>query len=166
MGCLLATARASERTCSFLSGRLFRSSVLFIVAAAIIAVLLSPLDQHVTERVRVFFPLGEYVCIALAINYLVQGGEGPIHWLLNALPMVYLGQLSYSLYLWQQPFCRAGSTLALSASWCLVPALAGAAFSYYIIEQPALRLRQRLSEHRRSQTRPELNEPSFMVASP
>jgi peptidoglycan/LPS O-acetylase OafA/YrhL len=60
---------------------------------------------------------------------------------LNSAPVVWLGRISYSLYLWQQVFTtpsilRRGSFVILLAPVC-------AALSYYLIEQPMLRLRER-----------------------
>ena len=160
MGCLLALCHSSKQISYVLSGRVFQSTGMFIACVAMIAVLLSPLEDRVGARMQVLFPLGEYACIALIINYLIQGGQTPVSWLLNTPPLVYVGQLSYSLYLWQQPFCYAGSALAFMAPWCLFPAMAGAAFSYYCIEQPALRLRQRLQQRR--QFRPSI-EPALLA---
>jgi len=69
---------------------------------------------------------------------------------LNAAPLVWMGTISYSLYLWQQPFLNRWS----SASWTAFPlnlvlALAFAAVSYYLIELPFLKLRERRSPKRR-----------------
>jgi peptidoglycan/LPS O-acetylase OafA/YrhL len=61
--------------------------------------------------------------------------------LLNLRLVAWLGQISYSLYLWQQPFCYSPSH---SGYFCLL-ALPCACASYYLIEQPMLRLRERLT---------------------
>ncbi len=65
--------------------------------------------------------------------------------LLEARPMVALGALSYSLYLWQQPFLVSSGRSPL-VRW---PTNLGMAFgfalgSYLLIERPFLRLRGRL----------------------
>ncbi|HEX3822228.1 MAG TPA: acyltransferase [Candidatus Sulfotelmatobacter sp.] len=60
---------------------------------------------------------------------------------LNWQPVAWLGKISYSLYLWQEMFC---SNAALHGGYLLLlPALACACFSYYLVEQPMLRLRDR-----------------------
>ena len=62
-------------------------------------------------------------------------------WFLNSSPVVWLGRISYSLYLWQQPFCLAPS---LSSRYILWLGLVCACLSYYLVEQPMLRVRDRL----------------------
>ena len=67
---------------------------------------------------------------------------------MNAPAIVFVGTISYSLYLWQQPFFTPTplgvvSTFPLNA---LVIA-AAAAVSYFLIERPALGLRRRIQSH-------------------
>ncbi len=57
------------------------------------------------------------------------------YWLLNIRPMVWLGKISYSLYLWQQLF--AFGPHPRPAAW-LGMALVMACLSYYAVEQPML----------------------------
>ena len=62
---------------------------------------------------------------------------------LNWQPVAWLGKISYSLYLWQELFC---SNASLHLGYALpVPALACACLSYYLVEQPLLRVRDRLA---------------------
>jgi peptidoglycan/LPS O-acetylase OafA/YrhL len=147
MGCLLAVARNTESVGRFLSASVFRSPWIVVACVAIIAPFVTPshLDKHVSEKVRALFPLIQYFSIAMVINYVIQGRRSPIDRLLNVGPMIFIGQLSYSLYLWQQLFCLKGATLQLSMPLCFAAAMACAMCSYYIVEQPALRLRQQLS---------------------
>jgi peptidoglycan/LPS O-acetylase OafA/YrhL len=59
--------------------------------------------------------------------------------LLNWSPVAWLGRISYSLYLWQELFC---SNAALHSGFLLIlPSIACACLSYYLVEQPMLRLR-------------------------
>jgi peptidoglycan/LPS O-acetylase OafA/YrhL len=61
---------------------------------------------------------------------------------LNWLPIAWLGRISYSLYLWQELFC---SNAAFHGGYVLVlPAIACACLSYYLVEQPMLRMRERV----------------------
>jgi peptidoglycan/LPS O-acetylase OafA/YrhL len=62
------------------------------------------------------------------------------YWFLNAKPVVWLGKISYSLYLWQQLFVFGQH----AKPWYFVAfAIALASASYYLVEQPMLRLRER-----------------------
>jgi len=69
---------------------------------------------------------------------------------LNARAVAFVGVLSYSLYLWQQPFLRAGHAMRFPFSIVLIGAVAVA--SYYLVERPVLRLRQRLEATRKAVT--------------
>jgi peptidoglycan/LPS O-acetylase OafA/YrhL len=63
---------------------------------------------------------------------------------LNWSPIAWVGKVSYSLYLWQELFC---SNATLHYGFALVlPALGCACLSYYLVEQPMLRLRERLAQ--------------------
>jgi len=60
---------------------------------------------------------------------------------LNWAPVAWLGTLSYSLYLWQQPWMA--GTVPLPWYIKIGGALLCAAASYYWIEKPCLALRKR-----------------------
>jgi peptidoglycan/LPS O-acetylase OafA/YrhL len=69
------------------------------------------------------------------------------YWILNIKPVVWLGKISYGLYLWQQLF--AYNPQHRNWYWLLVP-VGLASLSYYLVEQPMLRLRQRRVERERA----------------
>jgi len=61
------------------------------------------------------------------------------YWILNVRPVVWLGKISYSLYLWQQLFVYGDH----SKPWYFVVLAVGlASASYYFVEQPMLRVRE------------------------
>ena len=69
--------------------------------------------------------------------------------LLNVRPVVWLGQISYSLYLWQQLFVFGRH----SRPWYfVVVAIALAGASYYLVEQPMLRVRERKAGARKTES--------------
>ncbi|MEI9405638.1 acyltransferase [Mesorhizobium argentiipisi] len=74
--------------------------------------------------------------LALALVYL---GQAPANFLrlLGSKPLVAVGMLSFSIYLWQQPFAQfpgmAGRLLGLGA------AIALSVLSYFVVERPARR---------------------------
>jgi peptidoglycan/LPS O-acetylase OafA/YrhL len=80
-----------------------------------------------------------HVSIAGVVLHVIQVPYRALNW----APVAWLGKVSYSLYLWQELFC---SNAALHAGYVLVlPALGAAALSYYVVEQPMLRWRDRIT---------------------
>jgi peptidoglycan/LPS O-acetylase OafA/YrhL len=82
----------------------------------------------------------------------VLGDSGPIGWLLRLGPVVYLGRISYGLYIWHQVGLLAVAQYfphhtAASKDWIghfvvgLPVTVALAALSYRFVEQPFLRLK-------------------------
>jgi len=65
------------------------------------------------------------------------------YWILNTRIAIWIGALSYSLYLWQQPFLNRTSNAWYAAFPANLSLVFGAAvLSYYFIERPLLRLRE------------------------
>jgi peptidoglycan/LPS O-acetylase OafA/YrhL len=90
--------------------------------------------------------------IAVVIARVIARPDDRFGRLLNTAPMVWIGTLSYSLYLWQQPFLnRHSSGLLQSFPLNIVLAVAVAHASYFLIERPFLRLRQRIERRARPQ---------------
>jgi peptidoglycan/LPS O-acetylase OafA/YrhL len=83
--------------------------------------------------------------IAACIDRSVTIRTGAATWLLNTRPMVFIGVISYSIYLWQQPFLDPVTNSAISRFPLnlLLVAIASLA-SYYLIERPSRRLRSSL----------------------
>jgi peptidoglycan/LPS O-acetylase OafA/YrhL len=102
--------------------------------------LLTPLTQLWSNRFYeslgfTIFQLG----VALSLIHVMERR----YWLLNSAPFVWVGTISYSLYLWQQPFLNRWS----AAPWAAFPlnlalAVLFAAASYYLVEEPFLKLRE------------------------
>jgi len=85
------------------------------------------------------------IAIMLVIDRSVRHPDGSFGRILNSAALVYVGTLSYSIYLWQQLFLnRASSSPFAMFPLNIVLALAAAAASYYLVERPFLRLRPRL----------------------
>jgi peptidoglycan/LPS O-acetylase OafA/YrhL len=83
--------------------------------------------------------------IALSLDWCVTYHTGIVGTVLNSRPLVFAGVLSYSLYLWQQLFFNRHSALPINQfPMNVVLVIAASLGSYYLIEQPTLRLRQRL----------------------
>ncbi|HEY2154431.1 MAG TPA: acyltransferase, partial [Isosphaeraceae bacterium] len=83
--------------------------------------------------------------IASLVHYAVTRPASLSGRLLNSRPMTALGLLSYSLYLWQQPFLDRTGPLRMSRWPANLPlAFACAVASYLLIERPFLGLKHRL----------------------
>ena len=153
IGCVLAVVQrrlwVQPLYRRFMHSRLF--PLVPLTALAMSGVMGHPLLNYlITNSIMI-------VAIALTVDWCVTFPEGRIGRILNSVPMVYLGGLSYSLYLWQQPFLQRTSASPL----CRFPlniilAIVAALLSYYCIERPGLRLRRHL-EQRREQRAASLN---------
>jgi peptidoglycan/LPS O-acetylase OafA/YrhL len=83
-----------------------------------------------------------HVSIAGLVLHVIQVPYRALNW----TPVAWLGKISYSVYLWQELFC---SNPAFHLGYVLVlPTLAAACLSYYLVEQPMLRLRERMARNR------------------
>jgi len=150
IGALLALLLSIPLARGFLTRPFIRG--LWIAALAMVflcAVLLTnTLDVPI---MRAFTPTLSWVCVAAIINCSIHD---PTDWLTSMLelrPLVWLGTLSYSLYLWQQPFAPYVGGGA-SPAWFrespinLLFAFSLAVFSFYCVERPIFSLRSRLRQ--------------------
>lgn len=85
------------------------------------------------------------VCVALLIESSTRHAGSLAGRFLNWKPVVFLGVLSYSLYLWQMPFLDHRSSAWMNAfPQNLLFVFLAALASYFLIERPFVRLRGRL----------------------
>jgi len=140
IGCLLAGVRPT------LAGwqpyqRFLRSPVFLLVPITLLA------TQTIVDHPRIYYSLGasiEILCVALCIDRCVTICMGAIGRILESRILGYIGVLSYSLYLWQQPFLNRGSSsIYTSFPMNIVLAVAAALASYYLVEKPFLRFKDR-----------------------
>lgn len=66
---------------------------------------------------------------------------------LNWRPVIFIGLLSYSIYLWQQPWLFSGWQMPLAVRWLGISV--SALVSYYFIEEPFLRWRDSILAKRK-----------------
>jgi len=137
IGCLLALF--SKRLPTIRAGW----AALMLIPVLLVPVYMGALRFHTTAvLLLVLWPLLHF-SIAGLLLYVVQR---PFR-ILNVQPMVWLGQLSYGLYLWQQLFAFGERP----RPWYFPLFAVGlAAASYYLLEQPMIRLRERRVERRRA----------------
>jgi peptidoglycan/LPS O-acetylase OafA/YrhL len=142
-GCLLALLRQSPATGRILDVPWLRHwltpSASGIVLVGIVGFDLVPPHCHAV------IPTLSFALVAVWINFAVAGGAGPINQVLESRVLVWIGSISYSLYLWQQLFATASELpeLFLRFPQNFVLSLAAATLSYRFVEQPWLRLRNR-----------------------
>ncbi len=136
IGCLLA----------ILSPRIpkIRGWAAFIMLLAVIFIPTFDADTRVRTLFNLFVlsPIMQCSIAGLVLHVI----RSP-YWFLNFAPVMWLGRISYSLYLWQQPFFYAQIRYP---AYRLLYGVALACLSYYVVEQPILRLRQNRAARRNS----------------
>jgi peptidoglycan/LPS O-acetylase OafA/YrhL len=95
-----------------------------------------------------YFVTLECASIALTIAALASRRHPWLAWLLRTPVAVFVGTISYSLYLWQQFFLGTSSPAAIPFPFNMVAAVAAATVSYHCIERPFLRVKDRLTSRR------------------
>ena len=82
--------------------------------------------------------------IAILVHRSVYCYQDRLGRFLNWGPVAYVGLMSYSLYIWQQPFLKRQSVAWVNVfPQNLILAMATAFASYYLLEKPFLKLRHR-----------------------
>jgi peptidoglycan/LPS O-acetylase OafA/YrhL len=136
VGCLLAVFR----------DRLPRINGVFALTMAAAILLIPQFPANTADRtLLMLFILWPMLNLSIA-GVLLHVMQHPYR-ILNIGPMVFLGKISYSLYLWQQLFFFNPRPIPLGIA--LPGALTFACLSYYCIEQPMLRLRDARSQSSR-----------------
>lgn len=135
-----------------------------LVAGASLSVLLVSL--FVSVSVHTVHLVWSYLAVALAcaaLIYAVLGAQGRVSWLFKNKVIVYLGRISYGLYVTHVLGLKLVAYIpgikGLGASYIPVTAILGfgltivmSIFFYYVIEKPFLKLKDRFS---RVRSRPE-----------
>ncbi len=140
-GCVLACQTVWPQWARDWYERLLQSRLM--LALPVLGLAGNSLSDHPTPSFLFGYTLAN-LCVGVCVDWCIRHHEGRLGRVLNAAPLVFVGTISYSLYLWQQLFLNRQS-VSVTASFPLNLALAvGAALlSYYLIEQPSLGLRQR-----------------------
>jgi peptidoglycan/LPS O-acetylase OafA/YrhL len=143
VGCLAALLREKFSPNSALFGdSIGRKNVILLTATLIFVVLTwlwSPPGWLIQATMT-----AKFMAIALGILVCVELPSGLVATALNCWPVMILGQMSYSLYLWQQLF-----SLNINDRWFqvfpvnLVLTAACGCFSFFVVERFFLRIRER-----------------------
>lgn len=114
----------------------------------IFAPLLAIVASAQIEHPKLYLGFSFTVCnvlIALCIDWAVTNYQNnSIGKFLNSSPMVWVGMLSYSIYLWQQPFFNYDEPAWFTQfPFNFIGIAVCSVFSYYLIEKFSLQLRQK-----------------------
>jgi len=140
-GCLLAGIHEWLLTQPFYK-RVLESKFFVAVPAAVL--LFHTLYGHPTLYYLISHTVMN-IGIALCLHWCVTYHTGIVGRILNSRPLVFVGVISYSLYLWQQIFLDRQSTSTITRFPENIVFVAAAAMaSYYLVEQPCLGARQHL----------------------
>ena len=112
-------------------------------------VVLATNELHWRPRTFLVAQTITHVAIGLCIDRCVRVRSRWLDGVLEAAPVRFVGTLSYSLYLWQEPFLNRAESTLTSFPQNIVLAVACALASYYLVERPFLRLKERLGERPR-----------------
>lgn len=144
-GCLIALVSG---TTTF--ERLYYSARQFVIPAALTAFILSPLATNHFGGAYIY-TIGytiEGASIAIIIVWLVRNSRSVVGKILNSPPIVYVGNISYSLYLWQQLFFKTELGFAEDTGLALLIAFSVSAASFALVEKPFLQIRYSLTTRR------------------
>jgi peptidoglycan/LPS O-acetylase OafA/YrhL len=152
VGCLLALLWRNERFNAWVETWV-RGPV--VLLATVVVFILAPIGPEYRFQGRYSLVFGyslNAVCLALILVYLVRNPKSVVGRVMNTPALRHLGVISYSVYLWQQLFT--GANALKFFPWSLPAILACAELSYWLVERPSLRLRDRLESAFHLRNRP------------
>lgn len=143
VGCILAIGRGLFHAYPIYV-RIVRSRVAGQAALALI-VFINYQTNHPTFQNTLGITILN-LCVGFLIDCAVTNSRSRVGRILNSAPFIYVGMLSYSLYIWQQPFLHlneTGPVLALAGStrviavppMSLLCVVLAACTSYYLVEK-------------------------------
>lgn len=146
VGCLMAgLARRLDASTAY---QRFLRSPWFLLVPVVVA--LGQSQAHPAFQFTIA-TTGANLGVALIVDRAVRCHADPIGRVLNWRPLVWLGTLSYSLYLWQEPFLNHfRPSRATTYPLNLALAFACAVASYYLVEKPILTWRAQRAAARRA----------------
>lgn len=144
VGCLLAMLR--EKLHAIGLYRRFLASPAVLLVPIVVFVINAQIDYAGLD-------LGlsysfENILMAVMIDRAVTHSGGLVGRALNTRGMVFVGMMSYSIYLWQQPFLDPQPTSAIFRfPFNVIGFVAMVAISYFIVERYSLLVRQRCEKY-------------------
>jgi peptidoglycan/LPS O-acetylase OafA/YrhL len=143
IGAVLAMVRTDTRFRGLLDGLSARRRAIAPACVGLIVLI----QCSIALQMPKYGSLGLSACevlVAVLIHVLSGGDAGPVSNILDSRPMVWLGRISYSVYLWQQIFLtnETGSWLERLPQ-ALLGGICAGALSYQFIERPVQELRSK-----------------------
>jgi peptidoglycan/LPS O-acetylase OafA/YrhL len=114
----------------------------WVMALVPTALILNLFEHHPIVFYVVLQPV-IYLMLALCLHRSQVTPDGAIGQVLNGRPLAWLGSISYSLYLWQQPFLAPSAHGLRNLPVACLLAVLFAWVSFHLVERPFLRLRER-----------------------
>ena len=143
VGCLLALFYKRLHENSFYQ-KLIKSKIVFVLPVIIL------LANSQSEHPRIFLGASFTVInllVAFCIDWAVTNYDSVTGKILNSAPLATLGMMSYSIYLWQQPFFNPDSPgIWTQTPFNFIGLAVMTLISYYAVEKYSLKLRQTLEE--------------------
>jgi peptidoglycan/LPS O-acetylase OafA/YrhL len=145
LGCLLALLRTYS---TFEAWHVTHLHGWIVFSLAVLAFYLMPLSQaHLARLLSALIsetvgPFLIALSASLIVLYVVTRPDGLLGRLLNNRGLKHIGVLSYSLYLWQQPFLIQGGFRLRYIGFLY--AFLFAETSFWLVERPTLALRSRI----------------------
>ena len=153
MGCILAILLNNKRIKSVLTSQKFCKGIYASSAWLIIVLIWFPWVDNLPGLTYSFVnfclrPIVIHLCILYFINFIVHSPNSLWDLFLESPPFVFVGRLSYSIYLWQQFFCYSPE-YGMKLYWfrllpqSLIFTMIAAMLSFYLVEKPFLQLRDK-----------------------
>jgi peptidoglycan/LPS O-acetylase OafA/YrhL len=141
IGCLLSLFYTEFHQNRFYR-KFLNSKLVFVFPVIIVALNL------LTDRPLIFYGFSISIInllIAMTLDWAVTNYDSFAGKILNSSLMVTLGMMSYSIYLWQQPFFNSENPSILTKTpFNFIGLIAMTLISYYLVEKYSIKLRQRL----------------------
>jgi peptidoglycan/LPS O-acetylase OafA/YrhL len=143
VGCLLALFYNRLHQNWFYQ-KLIKSKIVFILPFIIL--LANAQSEHPHIFLGISFSLINLL-VAFCIDWAVTNYDSTFGKILNSAPMVALGAMSYSIYLWQQPFFNPDNPSILTQTpFNFIGLAVMTLISYYAVEKYSLKMRQKLED--------------------
>lgn len=149
-GCLLAAVLKSELAPRVVRGVCYSRAAPFASVALLTASSVAASLYGSTYRDSIGFTIDPLIVSVLILQLIAFREHAPWRWL-DSRVMIYLGGVSYSIYLYQQlavgPFLQrlTGLPYGVQLILTLAVCIALAAISYHVVEQPFRRLQRRVT---------------------